>query len=370
MEVSDRECGEDEMSIDLGGAPCASLDTIDEDVSKSFQSSMNLSREKSDEDGGKGASDGVESLSPGSFGEEGEEEDPLGMTMRLPKGQSFLSFALEESVRMRLEKGWEEDDEVTGEGVHGVGRAVRREKRGGLAVEDDIQEEEAVEEEENSSKRGGMRGPQEHEQWSDGRREDEASAQDVFEFCSMMLERRLPFLVSAIFSRMGTGSVARKEGTQNKHKEHQASVSTLGAHSKSNDAQSKCADVSPGNVFSGKRKVDDKIGGQGGVEREELFLITRGHELHGHDISGGILRLTHQPQVQDCQADHAAEARAGTSGGLQFPEGSGSVEKFLDSIKKQLGDEERSRRRKNDAALTVCFCFFVCLCFFVYSFQR
>jgi hypothetical protein len=175
---------------ELLGGPAASLMSINEDLSQSFGSAGLISPLQQQQNAFRMGADTDGMSDDGGFEEEEEEEDagmddrdseddPLAMTMRLPRGKTFLGVAREAAV----EEGQEgEEGEEGEEGVEGEEREEREEKE---------------ENKGNGSSRYVRSGSivfGDEEATDDGDDDgDVATAIDVAALCIDMLEKRKPY---------------------------------------------------------------------------------------------------------------------------------------------------------------------------------
>lgn len=156
------------------GGPVASLVTINEDLSQSFGSVEVVSPSSKELSPmatmGSGGADAEISLEEDQEGAAADEDDPLGMTMRLPRGKTFLAMAQQAA-----------DEEE---------REREKEKREREREEREREEREREAHESEGSERDG-------EELGDG-----YTAIDVAELCMELLDKRLPIMVERVIARL------------------------------------------------------------------------------------------------------------------------------------------------------------------------
>ena len=182
----------------LFGGPAASLVSIDEDLSQSFGSAGLISPSQQQQNAfpmgaatGGMSDDGFEEDEDeyGGMKDRDSEDDPLAMTMRLPRGKTFLSVAQEAAIEEREEReeGEEGEEWAEGEGT--------QEQMG----EEGDEGEEMEEREENNGngssryvRRGSMTFGDEEATDDVDDDGDGATAIDVAALCIDILEKRKP----------------------------------------------------------------------------------------------------------------------------------------------------------------------------------
>ncbi len=323
------------MSRNLPEAPCLPLESIHEDRCRSFRMAASSSGELSGDDWRERTA--ALTLSPRQSSplsvdslndEELEEEDPLMATVRVPRGHTFLSFALQQ------------------------------------AEQDARSDSDVANSEELSEKSFEL-------------------TEQVFEFCASLLEARLPVLVRAILADIKAGNKGfgkfkglGLEGSVRQHHQEPSNRQSINQHfvqtslnRPRHDEEAHAIRTLKGDVSAeaNHTKSDDVLLGNAHHAHRESCNLDAQDRTHTHvdsrhrrPIPEGEHSSCRTPDTKnnDAQLDTltrtGTEARSAGAGSLPSDlRSTEDMETMVEGLKLHLGAEAVSRRMKNQEMLGV-----------------